>query len=187
MKHDRVTVRPFRLRGSITAPPSKSIAHRDLVCASLAEGTSTIDNIDLSEDIRATIACCESLGARIDISDGKAVVQGAGLPAENAGVTRRFGCNERGSTLRFMIPPALLLGSSAVFTGSRTLLSRPLSVYEDLFEKTGMVFPDQFIQFFDGHAADIDKRSATFVVFFSFCFVHSRLLKEPYGNRAVLF
>ena len=140
MKHDRVTVRPSRLRGSITAPPSKSMAHRHLVCASFAEGTSTIDNIDLSEDIRATIACCESLGARIDISDGKAVVQGAGLPAENAGVTRRFDCNESGSTLRFMIPPALLLGSSAVFTGSRTLLSRPLSVYEDLFERTGMVF-----------------------------------------------
>lgn len=140
MKYDKVTFTPCALSGAITAPPSKSMAHRYLICASLADGTSTIDNLDLSDDIRATIACCESLGARITVTGGRAVVQGAGFPSDSAGATGRFDCNESGSTLRFMIPPALLMGSSAVFTGSRTLLSRPLSVYENLFTETGMVF-----------------------------------------------
>ncbi|MBR6347690.1 MAG: 3-phosphoshikimate 1-carboxyvinyltransferase [Spirochaetales bacterium] len=146
MKFDRVTFRPSALSGTVTAPPSKSMAHRLLVCASLAEGTSTIDNLDLSQDIRATISCCETLGARISICGRKATVLGTGgvFPGTDGPGKRDFFCNESGSTLRFFIPLALL-GSGAfkgesVFHGSPTLMTRPLSVYEDLFRKRGICF-----------------------------------------------
>ncbi len=146
MKYDRVTFRPSVLSGTVTAPPSKSMAHRLLVCASLAEGTSTIDNLDLSQDIRATVSCCETLGARISICGRKATVRGTGgvFPFTDGPGKRDFFCNESGSTLRFFIPLALL-GSGAVkgesvFLGSPTLMTRPLSVYEDLFRKRGICF-----------------------------------------------
>ena len=51
-------------KGQIIAPPSKSMAHRYLICASLAQGTSTIKNIDLSEDIKATLSCLSQRGAK---------------------------------------------------------------------------------------------------------------------------
>ena len=144
MKHDRVTFRPSVLRGTVTAPPSKSMAHRLLVCAALAEGTSTIDNLDLSQDIRATISCCETLGAQISVSGKKAVVRGTGGVFPDVSGKRDFFCSESGSTLRFFIPLALLNSGSgrgeSVFHGSPTLMTRPLSVYEDLFGERGICF-----------------------------------------------
>jgi 3-phosphoshikimate 1-carboxyvinyltransferase len=53
----------------MTAPPSKSMAHRLLICAALAEGTSVIRNIELSQDILATIDCLKALGADISCED----------------------------------------------------------------------------------------------------------------------
>ena len=54
-------------RGEISAPPSKSVAHRILICAALAEGKTVVENLSLSDDIRATIACIESLGVEITV------------------------------------------------------------------------------------------------------------------------
>ena len=57
-----------KLKGNVLVPPSKSLSHRAIICASLCcEGKSTIDNIILSDDIKATISSMEALGAKIDI------------------------------------------------------------------------------------------------------------------------
>ena len=47
----KVTITPSRASGCVLAPPSKSMAHRMLMGAGLAGGTSVVDNIELSEDI----------------------------------------------------------------------------------------------------------------------------------------
>ena len=52
-----VTIRPCTLRGRVQAPPSKSYAHRMLICAALAEGESRIHGISGSEDMYATMEC----------------------------------------------------------------------------------------------------------------------------------
>ena len=57
-----VTIRPCTLRGRVQAPPSKSYAHRMLICAALAEGESRIHGISGSEDMYATMECVEALG-----------------------------------------------------------------------------------------------------------------------------
>lgn len=125
---------PSIAKGQISAPPSKSMAHRYLICAGLSDGISIIHNIDLSEDIKATIGCLNELGASIKIENHTATVKGVGLKIFERQIST-FNCNESGSTLRFFIPLALLSPSFTEFTGSKTLLTRPLSVYEKIFDE----------------------------------------------------
>ena len=122
-------------KGSVAAPPSKSMAHRHLFCAALANGTSVVNGIGLSDDIKATISCLESLGASIELSERSATVRGIGKAVALDPV---FDCNECGSTLRFMIPLSSVFSDRCRFIGSEVLLSRPLSVYEKIFSERGM-------------------------------------------------
>ena len=105
-------VMPSVLSGLLRIPASKSIAHRAVICASLAAGTSRLRGIDLSQDIQATIEAMRQLGARIDWEGKELVVQGI-MCAETCA---DLFCGESGSTLRFLIPVAAALGISARFT-----------------------------------------------------------------------
>ena len=131
-------IKPSKGRGIMEAPPSKSMAHRLLICAGLSEGKSVIDGISSSEDMKATLDCLSAIGAKYEIEGEKVTLTGADIRniPENA-VLR---CRESGSTLRFFIPICLLDGKTFTFTGSEKLLSRPLSVYKEIFEKQGIYF-----------------------------------------------
>ncbi len=139
-------INPSVAKGIMTVPPSKSMAHRNLICAALAEGKSVIHNIDFSADIEATISCLNALGVKVQ-SDSADTNEPADTTLTVYGTGGQFTenphslfCNESGSTLRFFIPIALLSEQEAVFTGSKTLLSRPLSVYEELCKTQGIEF-----------------------------------------------
>ena len=69
-----IKVYPGKLKGTVTAPPSKSMAHRALICASLAEGRSTVSGISDSKDMEATIGCMRALGAEIERSEDRRTV-----------------------------------------------------------------------------------------------------------------
>lgn len=126
-------INPSVANGIVIAPPSKSMAHRYLICAALSDGKSEIHNIALSEDIKATLECIKQLGASAKIENNTIFVEGCGKKIfENLSEERIFNCNESGSTLRFFIPLALLSSKKANFTGSKVLMTRPLSVYEDI-------------------------------------------------------
>ncbi len=133
----RVTITPSQATGSIQVPPSKSMAHRLLICAALSKGKSVINNVDLNEDIKATLKCLQALGAHIQHLDNTVIVDGTTLfqNIENPVLP----CNESGSTLRFLIPLALLSGQKITFTGSSRLFERPLSIYEELFENSSNI------------------------------------------------
>ena len=100
------TVTPSHLCGQVEAPPSKSMAHRLLISAALAAGKSVIHNLADSADICATIDCLRALGARIERVGDDAIVYGTDPRHRAAPAT--LPCNESGSTLRFLIPLALL-------------------------------------------------------------------------------
>ncbi len=119
--------------GEVTVPPSKSMAHRLLICAGLAKGTSVIENVAFSEDILATLDCLSALGVKSEISGNTVTVTGTGELRGNAVLP----CRESGSTLRFFLPLCLLVGGGTL-TGSQRLMERPLSVYEDLFAPRGI-------------------------------------------------
>ena len=127
---------PGKATGIVSAPPSKSMAHRLLIAAALAEGASTIQNVALSQDMLATADSLAILGQRVQIDNGTAVL--APSPAANEVCVR-----ESGSTLRFLIPLALTLGHPVTFTGAKRLFERPLSVYETLAKEEGFQFDRQ--------------------------------------------
>ena len=131
-----VTVFPSTAHGTVSAPPSKSMAHRLLLCAGLASGESRIENVANSRDVQATIASIRALGAHVALFGGTAVVNGCDPRMRTNTVT--LPCSESGSTLRFCLPLCLLCDAPAILTGTETLLSRPLSVYKTLLEKRGV-------------------------------------------------
>lgn len=130
-----VTIKPSIASGEINAPPSKSCAHRLLICAALAKGKSVIDNIGFNDDIVATISCLKELGAKIEINGNKAVVFGIEKNVKKDNIN--LFCNESGSTLRFLIPLTLVFAKKATFNGSERLMERPQSIYEELFSEKG--------------------------------------------------
>lgn len=130
--NDTMTLFPTTLRGEYKTPPSKSMTHRALICSALANGKSTITNFVLSEDIKATIDALTKLGAKFDIQDDKVYVEGV---KRLKAPTEEVYCNESGSTLRFMIPIFSLTGKEVTFTGAKSLIKRPQSVYEKIFKE----------------------------------------------------
>lgn len=133
-----LTIKPSIPRGDIISPPSKSYAHRALICAGLANGKSKISNISFSDDIKATLNCLSSLGAEIEIQGNSAEITGID-DFKNFNSNFLF-CNESGSTLRFFIPLCLLSENETVLNGTEKLISRPLSIYEDISKKQGLLF-----------------------------------------------
>ena len=136
-----VTIRPQKLCGTITPPPSKSQAHRLIIAAALADGESVLSNVAFSQDILATLSCMEQLGARWEKIDGSTIrVQGlaAGAPVLQKDGMPHFDCGESGSTLRFLIPIALAVVGGGVFSGRGRLMERPQKPYFDLFEEKGI-------------------------------------------------
>ncbi|MBQ9085181.1 MAG: 3-phosphoshikimate 1-carboxyvinyltransferase [Clostridia bacterium] len=125
-------------RGKVHAPPSKSMAHRLLISAMLAEGESRIRGISVCDDVLATIDCMRALGVYAEICEGDAIVRGINM--KRISPTSPLPCRESGSTLRFLIPIAMLCGMCVSFRGSSGLMSRPLSVYEELAREKGLGF-----------------------------------------------
>lgn len=129
--------------GIVKAPPSKSFAHRMLICAALAQGESFVSNVDFSQDILATLDCIKNLGAKVQIFEDSVRICGCG---QNKIILKDkivFNCRESGSTLRFFIPPAIVFSKpfqKITFAGSKVLMTRPLSVYEDLCKKSDITF-----------------------------------------------
>lgn len=124
--------------GTILAPPSKSYAHRLLICAGLANGTSEIDGIIKSEDMLATLDCLSTLGVLHTLKNDKATIHGSYKIYENQ--VLRYQCRQSGSTLRFFIPIALLSGGVCEFYGSERLLSRGLDVYFDICKRQNIKY-----------------------------------------------
>ena len=114
-----VVLEPCRLDGVVRVPASKSMGHRYLIAAALAEGESRIDGLGTSRDIEATRACLATL------RNG-----GDSLPT--------LDCGESGSTLRFLIPVALALRGGGRFTGHGRLMERPQEPYRALFQPRGI-------------------------------------------------
>lgn len=124
--------------GMVSAPPSKSMAHRLLICAGLSETITTVNNVAFSEDISATLDCLKAIGAEIDINGSTVVIKGVSPDKFDDNIVAN--CRESGSTLRFFIPILLLCGKKTTLVGSEYLFRRPLDVYRDICDKQGIDF-----------------------------------------------
>ena len=135
-----LTIEPGFAEGVVTAPPSKSLAHRVLICSALSGRPCTVENMAWSDDILATLDCLTALGAKVEkqISRRQSAVTIDGADIFTAAGPVTLPCRASGSTLRFLIPVVLALGRPAVFTGEASLFARPLDYYEQLCRTQGI-------------------------------------------------
>ena len=132
----KVKILPSKTSGEVSAPPSKSFAHRYLIGSVLSCGKCVIKNIADSDDISATLSCIEQLGGSVT-KDGNIVTV---IPTNEKQIENAvFDCKESGSTLRFFIPVVLATGAkNCTFLGSERLLARGIKEYEKLFENSAV-------------------------------------------------
>ena len=128
-----ITITPRPLKGDITVIPSKSQAHRLLICAAFADGPTDLICPDTNRDIEATVDCLNALGASISRTDSGYCV----IPMEKAPESSTLNCCESGSTLRFMLPIVGALGVDATFQMAGRLPQRPLSPLWEEMERMG--------------------------------------------------
>ncbi len=131
-----VTIEKSKASGVISAPPSKSMAHRYLICGAFSQ-KSEIRGVGFSDDIKATLSCLEALGADIKINNNNVTIGGIDLSYTPQ---KPLFCNESGSSLRFLIPICLLFDKEITLYGTERLFSRSLSVYEDICKEQGIHF-----------------------------------------------
>lgn len=137
----KTTIFPSQSKGKLSIIGSKSVTHRALICAALSEKESIINNVSLNDDIFRTLEALKQIGAQITCENDKIIV--AGIDRNQCHDQLVINAHESGSTLRFLIPIATQFAKEVVFIGSETLLSRPLSVYEELFKQEGLYYDHQ--------------------------------------------
>ena len=133
----KVKIIPSKANGTAIAPPSKSMAHRALICASFTE-SSRVNGIGKSRDVDVTLDCLERLGAKIERAEGSVII--GGFKPQNIPDGSEIYCHESGSTLRFFIPLCMLGKGKTYISGAPRLMERPLTVYETLAEELGIEF-----------------------------------------------
>lgn len=138
-----IEIKPEETGGNIYIPPSKSISHRAIIAASLANGRSRIDHVLLSEDVKATLEAVKLIGAEIEAEqeteDGLFTLFITGNP-EPQTHDALIDCEESGSTLRFLIPIIAIDAENTVLIGKGRLPDRPLQPYFDIFDSQGFEY-----------------------------------------------
>ena len=109
------------LQGAVVPPPSKSQAHRLLICAALGKSPCTIVCSSVNDDILATMRSLNALGADIKYESGIFAVRPVKVCKGGC-----LDCGESGSTLRFLMSVAAALGADATFVGGGKLPERPM-------------------------------------------------------------
>ncbi len=130
-----ITIHPRPLRGKIHVIPSKSIAHRYLICAAFANNETTLICPETNRDIEATVDCLNALGANIQRTEDGYSIESISVIPEKA----TLNCCESGSTLRFMLPIVGALGVDATFRMAGRLPERPLSPLWEEMERMGCI------------------------------------------------
>ncbi|MBR5409612.1 MAG: 3-phosphoshikimate 1-carboxyvinyltransferase [Clostridia bacterium] len=115
------------------------MTHRMLLLAGLCEGESVIENVELSDDVAATVGCLRAIGADVT-NPTKTSVKVRGVDIKSIRPSSVFDCRECGSTLRFFIPVCMVSGAPAELTGSPRLLQRPLGAYEKIAREQNIGF-----------------------------------------------
>ena len=128
-----ITIYPGKLTGTVAAIPSKSQAHRLLICAAFSDKPTDIHCPETNQDIEATAACLNAIGAKIQRTQDGYTVNPLRLVPESAEID----CRESGSTLRFMLPVVCALGINTSIHMSGRLPYRPISPLWEELERMG--------------------------------------------------
>ena len=128
-----ITILPGSLSGTVRAIPSKSQAHRLMICAAFSNAPTYLECPQTNADIEATARCLNALGADIQRTDNGYRV----TPISDVPTKATLDCGESGSTLRFLLPVACALGTETTFQMHGRLPYRPLSPMWEELERMG--------------------------------------------------
>jgi 3-phosphoshikimate 1-carboxyvinyltransferase len=137
---ETIKVCPATLSGEVDIIPSKSYIHRYLIAAALADEPTEIIALTDADDVRRTAACMNALGAKISYKDGKFKV----IPISTPNRKAVLDCHESGTTLRFIIPVAAALGTTAEIRVSGRLATRPIKALLDCLAEHDVTASNSF-------------------------------------------
>ena len=119
------------IKGEITFPGDKSISHRALMIAALAEGESRISNLSTGVDVQSTRKCLEACGIKISNDRNDVIVKGRKF----SDPTEPLDCGNSGTTTRLLLGLLAGQGINATFVGDKSLSARPMNrILEPLFQ-----------------------------------------------------
>ncbi|HRW84904.1 MAG TPA: 3-phosphoshikimate 1-carboxyvinyltransferase [Bacteroidales bacterium] len=128
-----ISVSPSSVRGTVKAPPSKSMTQRGIAAALLSDGESTIINPSFCNDSLAALSIAENLGAVICKTSEELKITGKGKP-----LFTTLDCGESGLAIRMFSPVAALLPDEITMTGRGSLVNRPMSMIVDALTRLGV-------------------------------------------------
>ncbi len=134
----QVIIEKGRASGCVSAPPSKSMAHRLLISAAMSEGESVIRGISDCEDVSATLDCLAALG--VTYQKEGSTVRLRGIDPRKADPKAPLHARESGSTLRFFVPIAWLSGKETRLSGAPSLMKRPMQLFSDLADEKSLLY-----------------------------------------------
>ena len=121
-----IIIVPSEIRGSVTAPPSKSMTQRAIAAALLSKGESTIVNPSFCDDSLAAINIASGLGAEVQNKINHLIIKGSGNIKKQT-----LDCGESGLAIRMFSPIAALNDKKITMTGTGSLKKRPMTMIED--------------------------------------------------------
>ncbi len=131
----RVTPLAGPIDATVEAPGSKSIANRALVCALLADGTSTLHAVAPGDDTTAMLDAVQALGATVHVDGSTVRVRGIGGTLPGGPITLH--AQLAGTTSRFLTAVAALGRGPYVIDGLPPLRARPMGPLHDSLEALG--------------------------------------------------
>lgn len=131
----RVTVERSEIQGRITAPSSKSMTHRAVICSALAHGRSQVEHPLSADDTEATLRVVQALGVGVEKLEGSWIIEGGELSPS----TEALDCGESGTTLRLMTAVCALVEGTSVLKGGPSLSGRPVEPLLDALRQLGVV------------------------------------------------
>lgn len=142
----KVNLKKSNLSGSVNIVPSKSYAHRLIFAAALTENNCEVANVDLSEDIKASLSCVKNFGIDYLYDENKKIVKfikhnkiNYSEQIDDKKHIPVFDCNESGTTLRMFLPIALIKYNHFIIKGKEKLIERGISIYEDVFKNVKFI------------------------------------------------
>ena len=123
------------IKGVLTFPGDKSISHRALMFAALADGESRISNLSTGADVQSTRECLEACGIEIKDDGNDVVVKGE----QFSDPTKPLDCGNSGTTTRLLLGLLAGQGINATLVGDDSLSSRPMNRILDPLSQMGLI------------------------------------------------
>jgi 3-phosphoshikimate 1-carboxyvinyltransferase len=134
----QATIQPSIIKGTITAPASKSSMQRACAAALVKKGISNIYNYGISNDDKAALSIVKAFGAQVTNHQQYISINTAHINFNTAQQQFEINCGESGLSIRMFTPIAALCNTRVTVTGSGSLTTRPMNFFDEILPQVGV-------------------------------------------------